>query len=244
MQSEKALAIVVRGTDWSETSRITTLFTREFGKVRALAKGGRRLKSNFDVAFDLLTVCEVVFIRKASGLELLTEARMNQQFPALRRNLAALYAGYYVAELLADGLQDYDPHPALFEAALRTLGALGGDAPLPPTVSAFELVWLHELGYSPRLDACATCGRERLNPTARAFFSPLAGGVLCPECGPAVADRRMVSGDALEALRALGAGPTPDLPDGVRAEVRQVLGYAVSCVLGRRPRLLSYVDGR
>ena len=48
MAAEKALALVVRGTDWSETSRITTLFTREFGKVRALAKGGRRLKSNFD----------------------------------------------------------------------------------------------------------------------------------------------------------------------------------------------------
>ena len=65
MAAEKALALVVRGTDWSETSRITTLFTREFGKVRGLAKGGRRLKSNFDVAFDLLTVCRVVFLRKA-----------------------------------------------------------------------------------------------------------------------------------------------------------------------------------
>src|SRR5207249_4392699 len=64
MAAERALAIVVRGTDWSETSRITTLFTREYGKVRALAKGGRRLKSNFDVAFDLLTVCQIMIIRK------------------------------------------------------------------------------------------------------------------------------------------------------------------------------------
>src|SRR6202012_3711180 len=95
MAAERALAIVVRGTDWSETSRITTLFTREFGKVRALAKGGRRLKSNFDVAFDLLTVCQIVFIRKSSGgLDLLTEARLEEQFPVLRRNLFALNAGY------------------------------------------------------------------------------------------------------------------------------------------------------
>jgi DNA repair protein RecO (recombination protein O) len=110
-------------------------------------------------------------------------------------------------------------------------------------VSAFELVWLHELGYSPRLDACATCGRERQNPTARAFFSPTAGGVLCPGCGPAAPDRRLVSGEALECIRTLAAGE-PRLPAGVRREVRQVLGYAVSCVLGRRPRLLYYVDGR
>jgi hypothetical protein len=52
----------------------------------------------------------------------------------------------------------------------------------------------------------------------------------------------MVSGEALAALRDLAAGG--ELPPDTRAEVRQVLGYAVSCVLGRRPRLLSYVDGR
>ena len=64
---ETALALVVRGTDWSETSRIATLFTREFGKIRALAKGGRRLNSKFEIAFDLLNVCQVVFLKKASG---------------------------------------------------------------------------------------------------------------------------------------------------------------------------------
>src|SRR3954471_22334712 len=132
--AENALALVVRGTDWSETSRITTLFTREFGKVRALAKGGRRLKSNFDCAFDLLTVCRIVFLRKAhGGLDLLTEARMEERFPVLRQNLQALYAGYYVAELLADGTQDYDPHPELFDAALGALRELG-KRQAPPAV--------------------------------------------------------------------------------------------------------------
>src|SRR5918995_222813 len=136
MPAEKALALVVRGTDWSETSRITTLFTREFGKVRALAKGGRRLKSNFDVAFDLLTVCQIMFLRKAhGGLDLLTEARLEEQFPVLRQNLPALYAGYYVAELLADGTQDYDPHVPLFDAAIQTLRSLGKvGEPTPPAL--------------------------------------------------------------------------------------------------------------
>src|SRR5438270_2012562 len=132
MPMERATALVIRGTDFSETSRIVTLFTREFGKVRALAKGGRRLKSNFDVAFDLLTVCRIMFIRKShGGLDLLTEARLEEQFPALRQNLAALYAGYYVAELLADGTQDYDPHPPLFDAAVETLRGLRSKDPSP-----------------------------------------------------------------------------------------------------------------
>src|SRR4051794_5837099 len=110
MPAEQATALVVRGSDWSETSRIATLFTREFGKVRALAKGGRRLRSSFEVAFDLLTVVRVVFLRSRSGgLDLLTEAQLAERFPAVRTNLHALYVGYYVAELLADGTQDYDP---------------------------------------------------------------------------------------------------------------------------------------
>src|SRR5947209_18920966 len=101
MPAEKATALVLRTTDWSETSRIVTLWTRELGKVRALAKGGRRLKSNFEVALDLLTVCDMVLLRKSSGsLDLLTEARVQERFPHLTQELSALYAGYYVAEML------------------------------------------------------------------------------------------------------------------------------------------------
>src|SRR6266436_3856551 len=100
MSAEKATALVLRTTDWSESSRIATVWTREFGKVRVLAKGGRRLKSAFENALDLLTVCDMVFLRKSAGsLDLLTEARVERRFPRLRTDLTALYAAYYVAEL-------------------------------------------------------------------------------------------------------------------------------------------------
>src|SRR5436309_3988874 len=161
MAAEKATALVLRTTDWSDTSRIATLWTREFGKVRVLAKGGRRLKSNFETALDLLTVCSIVFLRKSSGtLDLLTEARVVQRFPRLTTNLPALYAGYYIAELLADWTEDYDPHARLFDEALATLQSLGTpEVPTGPRLARFELVLLQELGYSPVLDACAACGQ-------------------------------------------------------------------------------------
>ena len=126
MPAEKAQALVLRTTDWSETSRIASLWTREFGKVRALAKGGRRLKSNFENALDLLTHCRIVFLRKSPGsLDLLTEAQVVRRFPRLRSDLAALYGAYYVAELLEAMTEEHDPHPALFDAALETLDLLG-----------------------------------------------------------------------------------------------------------------------
>jgi len=276
--AETALALVVRGTDWSETSRITTLFTREFGKVRALAKGGRRLNSKFEIAFDLLTVCRVVYLRKAhGGLDLLIEAQVAERFPHLRTDLHALNVGYYVAELLADGTQDYDPHSELFDAAIGVLrglgssprptgavtGGVGGGGPPQQTtapvgrgedrdpVSTFELVWLKQLGYSPRLDACAVCARGLPVPppsSVRVVFSPEAGGVVCPNCSPGVRDRRPLSDPAWAALSALSAGaddrdPPPIIPPAIRREVRAVLGQTVSFVLGRRPRMLAYLDG-
>ena len=144
MAAEKAHALVLRTTDWSETSRIATLWTREFGKVRALAKGGRRLKSNFETALDLLTVCSIVFLRKSSGsLDLLTEAQVVRRFPQLPKDLQALYAAYYVAELLADWTEDYDPHPTLFDEALQTLEALGTpETATGPRLVRFEMVLL------------------------------------------------------------------------------------------------------
>lgn len=253
MPTEKALALVVRGMDWSETSRITTLFTKEFGKVRALAKGGRRLKSNFDVAFDLLSVCHVVLIRKASeGLDLLTEARLDERFPILRQNLPALYAGYYIAELLADGCQDYDPHPRLFEAAVGTLRALGEKSAVPQTlVTGFELVWLQELGYRPRLDACANCDEHLpAKDAGRAMISPSSGGVICAGCRQNVLDGLEISTRGLLALREFAEelekdGPVShSIPEGSLGEMRRILGQMVSFVLGRRPRLLGYVDAR
>ncbi len=241
---EKATALVIRGTDFSETSRIVTLWTKEFGKVRALAKGGRRLKSNFDVALDLLTVCGIVLIRKSStSLDLLTEARVEERFGQLRHDLAAIYGAYYVAEMLGDWTQDYDPHPILFDEALGTLRNLGQAGVLAgPCLAHFELVLLRELGYGPALNFCADCGEE-LSGQGLAF-SAAGGGVLCTRCQPKQREKRALSAAAWQALEQLQRPGEAwrDVHDPqVRSEVRQLLSHYVTYLLGRRPRLLPYL---
>lgn len=241
MPAEPATALVVRTTDWSETSRIATLFTREFGRLRVLAKGGKRLKSSFDLGLDVLAVCRVAVIRKsAGGLDLLTEAQLAERFPDLRTHLPAYYAALYVAELLSELTQDDDPHPALFDAALDCLRELTGPR-TSARLAAFELTLLGELGYSPALRECAACGT---GVGSRAGFSPVAGGVVCADCGPHHRDRRPVSPAALDALRQLAAGDwRADWPIGVRTDWRRLLGEYVTVRLGKRPRLLPYLTG-
>ncbi len=244
MTAEKAQALVLRTTDWSETSRIATLWTREFGKVRALAKGGRRLRSNFESALDLLSLCSIVFLRKSSGsLDLLTEAQVTERFGRLRNDLPALYAAYYIAELLADWTEDYDPHPGLCDEGVATLRDLGSPGVVTGArLARFEMVLLRELGYSPALTECASCGNPLEGP--QVAFSPSAGGMVCPRCPGKLRDRFTVSPAAWRALRALsepGEAWQEACGSEVRGEIRQLLGRYITYLLGRRPRLLPYL---
>src|SRR6266571_3422855 len=125
MSSEKASAFVLEVVEFSETSSVVTLFTREFGKIHGLAKGARRPKGPFEGALDLLALCRIVFLRKSSdALDLLTEAKLERRFRPTGGDLSSLYAAYYVAELLGELTDDYDPHPELFDVADATLLAL------------------------------------------------------------------------------------------------------------------------
>ncbi|MGE3806374.1 MAG: DNA repair protein RecO [Gemmataceae bacterium] len=251
MAGEKAQALVLRTSDWSETSRIATMWTRELGRVRVLAKGGRRLKSNFETALDLLTLCRIVFVRKSSGsLDLLTEAQLSRRFPRLATDLGALYAGYHVAELLADWTEDYDPHPNVFDEALATLENLGQpEVANGPRLARFELVFLRELGYGPALVHCGDCGTEIVaRQQSGYYFSPARGGMLCPPCRESQRDRQglRLMEESWQALRELGAPQCPEswrapLSARVRTELRQTLNQYETYLRGRRPRLVPYL---
>ena len=102
MSAEKTEALVIRMADWSESSRVVTFFTRDFGQIATVAKGAKRLKGPFEIALDLLTVSQIVFLRKSSsGLDILTECQLVSRFKPKGKDLESLYAGYYVAELLS-----------------------------------------------------------------------------------------------------------------------------------------------
>lgn len=243
MTSQRATALVVRFTDYSETSRIVTLYTRELGKVRGLAKGGRRLKSNFESALDLLTVCSIVLLRKPSrSLDLVIEARVTERFGALAKQLEALYAGYYVAELLSEFTQEDDPHPLLFDAAVETLRRLGTSSNTPEVILHFETQVLRELGFAPILHECAAC--HRTLPDEGLSFDPQLGGIVCPVCTARARYSREISPNAWQALREIERmGPGLDREPALRSELRGLMNHTISHLLGRRPRTMQYLQG-
>ena len=206
MSTIRTLALVLRTVDVFETSSVATLFTRDRGKVSVLAKGARRLKSSLQGGLDLLGISDMVIITKATeALELLTEAAPVERFPSLRRDLAALYAGYYIAELLGDLTDFHDPHPRLFDAARITLRHLGDAGLRPRRVLRFELACLRELGVMPSLDQCAQCGGEVRPQGGKVSFGLASGGVLCQACRPGQPHVVLLSGADLQAIRVLAS---------------------------------------
>lgn len=248
MPAARSTALVLRSVDVFETSSVVTLFTREMGKISGLAKGARRLKSPFQGGLDLLGVSDIVWLHKASeALDLITEAAPVERFASLRRDLAALYAGYYVAELLTDLTDFHDPHPKLFDAAVVTLRHLGEPALRSRRVFRFELACLRELGLMPALDVCAHCGTavEAGGNVGAVAFGLATGGVLCPACRPGQPHVATLSGRTLDALRALaspgGAWRELDPAPATLGPVRATLGAVISHLLGHRPRMLPFL---
>ncbi len=243
---EKATALVIRTIEFSETSLVVTLFTREFGKIAALAKGGRRLKGPFESALDLLALCRIVFLHKSSdALDLLTEAKLLRRFRPAGRKLSGLYAAYYVAELLGELTDEDDPHPELFDLADQTLTALAVGESVAKWVMRFELGALRLLGHAPSLDACVECGAA-VAPAGRVAFGLFDGGVLCQTCRAGKQQVMMVNAGVLRAMAQLadtdGTGwKRMEMDPRSLGETRNLLNRYITHLLGRKPRLHEYL---
>ncbi|MBS0262129.1 MAG: DNA repair protein RecO [Planctomycetes bacterium] len=246
MSLEKSSAIIIRQADFSESSRVVTLYTREFGKVAALAKGAKRLKGPFEAALDLLAVCEVVFIRKSSSsLDLLTEAKLQQRFKPRPGELGALYAGYYIAELLESLNEDYDPHPVLFDEAVLALTRLTDNSPLDTSLLRFELVILREIGQLPMFDECAECG-EPIGSSLRYGYQVSHGTLICQKCFGDEPPRCLVTPGTAAVMRAFSSVSDSSLKNLVVSpaqmrELRLVVNSTIAQILGRKPKTLRYL---
>ena len=247
MSTEKATAIVLKVIEFSETSSICTLYTREFGKIQGLAKGARRPKGPFESALDLLSLCRVVFLRKSSdALDLLTEAKLERRFRPAENDLISLYSAYYLAELIGELADGYDPHPELFDAADATLLALRTKGNAARWVLRFEITMLRVLGHLPAFDVCAECG-QTIAPAARTPFAMLDGGAVCSACRAGKKQVVSVSTAVLKTMKLFAETATEwqfvETDPKVYGELRGVLNKYISHLLGHAPKMHKLLAG-
>jgi len=247
MPYEKAHALTIRSSDFSETSRIIVFYTREYGRLATLAKGVKRKYSRMIGQVDLFSYGEIVFAsgRRRDRLHVLTEACAFETFLEIRTDLARLYAACHAADLISSMTAEEDPNPDLFDQVLRLLRRLEGGVGPGISLFAFEARLLALTGFMPQVAGCVVCGRDS---RARAVaFSPRLGGPVCEECSPGEADLvEDVPSGVLALLGRLAADKLTRLDRvtvaaPVARQVRSFLNQYESYVLGRELRAAKHL---
>ena len=244
MAAEQSTAIVLRTVEFSETSLIVTLLTRDLGRVSAIAKGARRPKGPFEGALDLLAVCRVVVLRKSSdSLDLLTEAKLHKRFRGGERSLERVYGGYYMAEMLRLLTDDHDPHPDVYDLTIRTLQQIDGSGEVGSSLTYFDAQILRMLGHSPGTDLCTDCGSE-VKCSGRIAFSLTSGGIVCDQCRARQRQTISVRVGVIEEIRRLQASTTElptHIPEELYGELRAILNRYIQTVVGSVPRMQPFL---
>ncbi len=247
----KDLAICIRAVDYSETSQVVTLFTRDTGKIGAIAKGSKRPKSAFGGPIEILSHGKIVFSdssrEKLATLMEFEPAYGGPGLTGLQNDLFVLNCCYFAAELLNHLTDDYDPHPALFDSFLQFLKDVQENNSKPQVLALsilFQLGLLKEVGLQPVLAHCANCkSQDAIRSTQHEmYFSSSANGLVCKDCEPAFPDRIKLSRNAAGCLTNLKH--IPDAAENTLREIQKVLVHHFTQLLGRPLKMAKHILGR
>lgn len=227
--------IVLRSWKLGEADRIVSVFTREHGKVRAVAKGVRKSGSRFGARLEPACCVAVQLYRGKGELDTITQVELISR-PALRDDIERFWRASAMLEAVDHATLDRDPNPELHDMLARALVALverGG----PLVAPAFFLKLLALEGLEPVLDSCVACGAAE----PLVAFDLRGGGTQCPSCRTGVS----LSADALALLRQILGGQLARAlevkPSGSTHEVDTLATRLIENHLERRLRSANLI---
>ena len=208
-------AIVLHAFNYSESSRILRLATREAGVQSVMARGARASQRRFGSAVDLFAEGEVQYdVRAGRDLHTLARFDVNRSRVALGTSLPRFEGASALAEVMLRVAGDDGTPADAFDALRDGLDAIAGEP--DATVATIRAIWrlLGAVGFTPALESCVQCDRA-LPAELDVSFNAEAGGVLCESCAARMPARRLPA-SARQQIRAwlegVEAGSAVDLP--------------------------------
>lgn len=205
MAIEKTRAIVLRGYDLKETSRIVSFITPDWGLLKGVAKGARRIKSGMSGVLMPFTYVELIFsAKRGRDLQTITNADVLASFPHILEDLDRISAASHMVEVTGILAQPEEACEALFRCLLQGIHVLNeGDVEPLMVVLAFDLLALCASGFGPEFSCCASCGADDTGSTPR--FSVDSGGLVCGRCAGEY-DHSLTAGDVATIRKVLESG--------------------------------------
>ena len=176
----KTEAIVLRSIRYGEADRILHLYSQDHGRLGAIAKGVRRVKSRLGGRIEPFARVDLILRQGRGDLCTVTGADTVHAHPALRERRASLERATQACDAVLRLLDSTEPNRPAYNLLAHELALLDADpgAAVRSQALTFRLKLLLASGFAPELAACASCGeREHLGA-----FSAAAGGIVCPGC--------------------------------------------------------------
>ena len=238
-RSYQIQGVIIKQTKLGEIDKILTIYTPEFGKLKAVARGACRPKSKLGGNVEPLTH-SLISLAKGRNLDIVTQSQTINGFLALKSDLWRLACALYILELIDSFTVEGSENRPLFDLLLEILNQLSQPESNEIALRYFELHLLHHLGYRPQLRRCVSCDLP-LKPVVN-FFSPGKGGILCPHCN-SEENRQYEQMEAIsakpsfplsvEALKVLRLWQNCDYATAKRVKIKPELSWELEQVLLR-----------
>ena len=237
-------ALTLKKAPFGEADLLVTLYTKEKGKVRVVAKGARRSNSKLVGHLEPLTQVQLS-LAQGRNLDYVNQVQVLESYASLRNDLEAITRGLYMAELVDGFGSEANPNQSLYRLAIETLQAIEAEPNSDLPLRFLELHLLQVSGLMPELYQCVEC-RTSLAP-GRHRFSPNLGGTLCLDCNPADGRLRPLSVRALKVLRLLHRSRMSELPpltmnNSLDQELRSLLAMTVQYWLDKEIHSNSFLE--
>src|SRR6266545_6044031 len=200
----KSRAVVIGSFPLAESDRVVSFFSRDYGKIRGVARAARRMRSRFGSALELLTLSELVFFDGGrSDLVQVDHFDIVHPFEGVRGDLQRLGHAAWIAECVGRLTADRDPNAAVYGLLVRALRSVEAGTAPRRVATVFGMRCVDALGHRLRLDACVACGRRAAIVGTSVVIDVEGGGLTCAACADRSRGAVRVDASSLGALRRL-----------------------------------------
>ncbi|MDY6861535.1 MAG: DNA repair protein RecO [Thermodesulfobacteriota bacterium] len=181
MPNYSTKAVVLHSFDYSEQDKIVTFFTRDFGKIKGIAKGAKKSKKRFS-PLEIITLVSLSFFEKeTNNLIRINNTLILDPYSGIKENFNKFVYGNYILELINEMTGEKEINPEAFDLLLDFLGIFDKQKTKKYFLRIFEIRLLKYLGYQPHLSTCLVC-QKPLSKREDYFFCFDKGGIVCLHC--------------------------------------------------------------
>jgi DNA repair protein RecO (recombination protein O) len=247
MTSHISPAIMMRIREFGETDLLVSFFTPDRGRLKGVAKGGRRSRRRFANCLDLFCLASLEYeLKKKGDLHFLHSCKLINAFPGLRSDFSSLSLASYMVELTEILFPVEVADRMMFELLENTLRELNERKASEDLRILFEARAMALGGYGINFEHCCMCGRPYTGQ-GRAVFKRSKGGIACLRCERESATHPGLSQDTVKGLGILQSGARINaesllLTKEMVREIKPVLKLHIEYRMGRRLRSAAYLE--